>query len=196
MEYFKFLFENQYDHDQVKKLREEMTKLKVPDPSGLNKRGGAVDIDKFLMKIIYLYQAKIEETQTYVKNAFNAADLDGSLKVSLRELLILFKNLEPKFYKEDQLFRLFKKGADDDEDGMEAMSFHRFSELCFSKNFFSLEKQYEFIGLEGEQEGEEGLILKFDGLTKRWKKRKNEVKKFLKKCEDFVDFKYWMNVVE
>jgi Ca2+-binding EF-hand superfamily protein len=105
----------------------------------MNKIGGCLDIDSFLNLVIESYLEIISKTTEYVKYAFSSADLDGSNKVTIQEFLILFKHLEPEHLNESDLFVLFHKISDTEEDGKAAVSLQKFSEICFTRGLFLLE---------------------------------------------------------
>lgn len=159
----------------------------------MNKRGGIIDVDKFLKSVIEIYRAVIDETQTYVRYAFSAADMDGSQKVSLREFLLLFKYVEPKHYTESHLVGLFTNMADCEEDGALAMSLSKFSEICFSKGYFKLETQYKFIGIE-QGENEKLLFEKIDLLSQNWELKRQEFDTFISQNNQ-VDRVFWSNAL-
>lgn len=195
MEYFKYLFEDKptYSQAKIKLSKEKISKLKERDPSGRNKRGGIIDIDKFLKTVIEVYRSVIDETKAYIKYAFSAADMDGSQKVSMQEFLLLFKYLEPEHYDESNLVDLFTKMADTEEDEDLAMSLSKFSELCFSKGYFKLETQYKFIGIN-QLESEKLMFEKIDKLSKIWEQKKQEFDKFISQNNQ-IDRVFWSNAL-
>lgn len=196
LEYFKFLFDSKgsLTPKAIKSRKEKLMRLKEKDPTGRNRRGGVIDVDQFLSYVIDHYRTMIEKTQTYVKYAFAAADLDGSQKVTLKEFFLLFKYLEPDYYNEVGLIALFKQTADTEEDGELAMTLNKFSEMCFSKGYFKLSHQYRFIGIEGGKKSDDFLLKKIEDLSKKWEVKKDEFNRFIEQNDD-IDRVFWSKAV-
>ena len=201
LEHFRMVFElNQVDPVRLKKMKDKLIKLKQPDPTNMNKVGGCVDVDCFLNLMIEMYLDVIATTKEYVKYAFASADLDGSNKVTINEYFILFKHLEPKYYNEADLFVMFSKLADTTEQGKQAMTIERFSEMCYSRGYFSLETQYKFVGVNPEN-AQEDITHLFDKLTQDWKDVKKKLVGFFNRNahNSSEDNQYWLeciNVIE
>lgn len=175
-------------------MKDKILKLKQTDPTGMNKMGGVVDIDSFLNMMIEMYLGVIAKTKEFVKYAFASADLDGSNKVTINEFLILFKHLEPKFYNESELFVMFSKLADTTEKGSQAMSIQRFSEMCFSKGYFSLARQYEFVGVDPDN-AQSQIVNQFDLINKNWKHKKKKLLVFFDRNSIADDIDYWLDSI-
>lgn len=192
LEYFRHIIEQNYPGDpEIKSMRDKIARLKQEDPSGMNKQNGIIDYDAFIAKIIEFYRTMVEKTQEYVKYAFAAADLDGSLKLTMKEFLLLFKHVEPAHSNEAALFDLFSHQSDEMEGESEAMSLVKFSELCFARGLFRLETQYSFLGIEKKDE----IIFKFDKLIQVWADERNEYLKCIHSTSD-IDKDYWREVIK
>lgn len=57
-------------------------------------KGGLVDVDIFLVKVIAKYRVITARTKLFVIHAFQAADLDGNKKINLNEFLTLYRHIE------------------------------------------------------------------------------------------------------
>lgn len=73
-------------------LKQEIEVLKEVDDKN---KGGIIDFDLMMIRVLIVFRNNIEKTKLYVINAFNACDLDGNGFVDIEEWLLLNKYIEP-----------------------------------------------------------------------------------------------------
>ena len=72
----------QFDPKDYVELQKQLQNLKENDPKNVNP-GGMVNFDLFMIKALEIYTKQINKAKLYVKNAFNACDLDGNKMCNL-----------------------------------------------------------------------------------------------------------------
>jgi hypothetical protein len=118
--------------------------------------------------LVVKYKIFINRTKQYVKNAFNAADLDGNGQCSLEEFMTLWKYINYDSFDEERAMVVFQQEADEEDDGDLAMSFNRFAMVSSKNRLFTELKQLEFIGISSSSE----LSSKYNGLKNSWSEKK------------------------
>ena len=136
MEYVKVSLEGKLTNEEIADFRHEVDNLKEIDPRGLNKVG-IIDFDHFLKKMLVRYRIMINRTKKYVINAFKSSDLDGNGVCNLQEFLVLNRHIEPTYFDEEKLSKIFCEYADKVLNDEVNLSFEKFAVICCEFNLFT-----------------------------------------------------------
>lgn len=151
-------------------LKQEIETLKEVDPKGINK-GGIIDFDFFMERLLSKYRHLVNRAKTYVINAFAACDLDGNKMCNLEEFLLLNRHIEKEKYNKKLLKKIFNENADIDNDGEKNLSFDKFSHLCVEYNLFTDEAQNKYLQITKKSQ----LEIKMEELKGSWYSQKYQL---------------------
>lgn len=193
LEYLRNFADNKMATEEYIEFKREFEAIKESDPKNIN-RNGIVDIDLFMTKVLTKYRIICNRTKQFVVNAFKAADLDGNKYCSLKEFLMIYRNIEHEKYDEGFAENLFNEHADIKLQGEINLSFDKFTVVCVEYGLFSDVQQDLFLGVQNAQEIED----KMRSLKNQWSLHYFEVDRKLSEAEKITkeEKQYWFSILK
>jgi len=163
LEYLRHFSENKMNTDEYIEFKREFENIKENDPKNIN-RNGIIDVDLFMTKVLAKYRVICSRTKQFVVNAFKAADLDGNKYCSLKEFIMIYRNIEHDKFDEGFAENIFSENADIKIEGEINLSFDKFTVVCVEYGLFSDLQQDIFLGIHTAQALEEDM----ESLKNNW----------------------------
>ena len=192
LEYLRYFSENKMGMEEYVEFKREFEPIKENDPKNIN-RNGIVDVDLFMTKVLTKYRIIMSRTKQFVVNAFKAADLDGNKYCSLKEFIMIYRNIETDKFDEGFAENLFYEHADIKVEGEINLSFDKFTVVCVEYGLFSDTQQDAFLEVQSNSDIETRII----GLRVSWKDHyKNIDTKLSETAKVCVEEKdYWLSIL-
>ena len=163
LEYVRHFSENKMTTEEYVEFKREFENIKENDPKNIN-RNGIIDVDIFMTKVLAKYRVICSRTKQFVVNAFKAADLDGNKYCSLKEFIMIYRNIEHDKFDEGLAENIFNENADIKIEGEVNLSFDKFTVVCVEYGLFSDIQQDLFLGIHTLQ----GLDEEMEELKNNW----------------------------
>jgi len=163
LEYVRHFSENKMTTEEYVEFKKEFENIKENDPKNVN-RNGIIDVDLFMTKVLAKYRVICSRTKQFVVNAFKAADLDGNKYCSLKEFIMIYRNIEHDKFDEGLAENIFNENADIKIEGEVNLSFDKFTVVCVEYGLFSDIQQDLFLGIHTLQ----GLEEEMESLKNNW----------------------------
>lgn len=193
LEYLRSFSENKMATDEYIEFKREFEALKEPDPKNIN-RNGIVDIDLFMTKVLNKYRIICNRTKQFVVNAFKAADLDANKYCSLKEFIIIYRNIANDRFDQGFAENLFNEHADIKVQGEINLSFDKFTVVCVEYGLFTDLQQDQFLGIQSPQEMDEMI----QNLRNNWSMHYVEIDRKLNSAATVSqeDKAYWFSILK
>jgi len=193
LEYLRYFSENKMPMEEYVDFKREFEAIKENDPKNIN-RNGIVDVDLFMTKVLTKYRAITSRTKQFVVNAFKAADLDGNKYCSLKEFIMIYRNIETDKFDEGFAENLFYEHADIKVEGEINLSFDKFTVVCVEYGLFSDTQQDTFLEVINSAEIEGKII----ALRNNWENHYQSIDTKLSEAEKISkeEKDYWLSILK
>ena len=193
VDYVKYFAENKMNFEEYTEFRKGIEVIKEADPKGIN-RNGIIDFDLLMTKVLAKYRILCNRTKQNVVNAFKAADLDGNKTCSLKEFILLYRNIEHDKYDYWFAETVFNEHADVKIDGEINLSFDKFTVVCVEYSLFSDAQQDQFL----EVSSKEDIANQMKDIKERWSRHYESTKENLAIMTkiDNEEIEYWKSILE
>jgi len=170
------LFEKKIDPQNMKLLLARLNQLKIIDKN----TKPMIEFEDAVEEFLRVQRTLQDKMKGFVKDIFNAADLDSDEIIVFFEFDILYKHLEKERYNKDKVKKLFFEQADfmlPDGSNERVVSFNKFAWICLEMGLFSEEKQRKFSRVTDPED----RIQTVQDLEENLKERLNEIRlRFMK----------------
>jgi len=192
-DYIKYFAETKMSFEEYTEFRKSIEAIKEADPRGIN-RNGIIDFDLLMTKVLAKYRIIHNRTKQNVVNAFKAADLDGNKTCSMKEFILLYKNIESEKYDYWFAETVFNEHADVKVDGEMNLTFDKFTVVCVEYTLFSDSQQDRFLQIQEKDD----VANEMRQLKEMWDfNYRNTIESLdlLTKIPE-EDVKYWRDIIE
>ena len=192
-DYMKFFAESKMLLEEYSEFRKGVEAIKETDPRGIN-RNGIVDFDLMMTKVLAKYRIICNRTKQNVVTAFKAADLDGNKHCSLKEFIVLYRNIEQDKYDYWFAETVFNEHADLKVEGELSLSFDKFTVVCVEYTLFSDAQQDQFLDVFTKDDA----ISRLQEIKEKWARQYEDIKESMaimtRISKDEID--YWLRISE
>jgi len=192
-DYIKYFAETKMSFEEYTEFRKGIEAIKEADPRGIN-RNGIIDFDLLMTKVLAKYRIICNRTKQNVVNAFKAADLDGNKTCSMKEFILLYKNIEQEKYDYWFAETVFNEHADVKIDGEMNLTFDKFTVVCVEYTLFSDAQQDRFLEIQNSDD----LANEMKQLKDLWDHNYTNVNENLDLLTKIPaeEVKYWRNIID
>jgi len=192
-DYVKYFAENKINFEEYTEFRKSVEVIKEADPKGIN-RNGIIDFDLLMTKVLAKYRILCNRTKQNVVNAFKAADLDGNKTCSLKEFILLYRNIEHDKYDYWFAETVFNEHADVKIEGEINLTFDKFTVVCVEYGLFSDAQQDQFL----EVSSKEDIANQMKDIKERWSRHYESTKENLQLMTKIEkeEIEYWQSILE
>ena len=193
LEFLRHFSENKIPTDEYVEFKRDFDSIKETDPKNIN-RNGIVDFDLFMTKVLFKYRVICSRTKQFVVNAFKAADLDGNKYCSLKEFIMIYRNIERDKFDAGFAENLFYEHADIKVEGEINLSFDKFTVVCVDYGLFSDVQQDRFLEIKNAGQVEE----KMQSIKNGWPTYHLDIDTKLSKAAKASkeEKEYWISVLQ
>ena len=193
LEFLRYFSENKIPTDEYVEFKREFDSIKESDPKNIN-RNGIVDFDLFMTKVLLKYRIICSRTKQFVVNAFKAADLDGNKYCSLKEFIMIYRNIERDKFDSGFAENLFYEHADIKVEGEINLSFDKFTVVCVEYGLFSDVQQDRFLDITNAGQVEEKMQSIKNGWPTYHLDIDTKLSKAIKASEE--EKEYWISILK